>query len=90
MSFTFNRVTLIARAAANPEVRLTNGGQRVATLNLATERGCFLRGVVWSAAIPLVQMGRSHVATFSRGRLDRSECQDSGKYPNSLDCRKLG
>jgi single-strand DNA-binding protein len=38
MSFTFNRVTLVARAAANPEVRLTNGGQRVATLNLATDR----------------------------------------------------
>src|SRR6266516_6662142 len=38
MSFTFNRVTLVARAAANPGVRLTNGGQRVATLNLATDR----------------------------------------------------
>jgi single-strand DNA-binding protein len=38
MSFTFNRVTLVARAAANPEVRLTTGGQRVATLNLATDR----------------------------------------------------
>jgi single-strand DNA-binding protein len=38
MSFTFNRVTLVARAAGNPEMRLTNGGQRVATLNLATDR----------------------------------------------------
>jgi len=38
MSFTFNRVILVARAAGNPEVRLTNGGQRVATLNLATDR----------------------------------------------------
>jgi single-strand DNA-binding protein len=38
MSFTHNRVTLVARAASAPEVRFTAAGQRVATLNLATDR----------------------------------------------------
>jgi single-strand DNA-binding protein len=38
MSFTCNRVILIGRAAASPEVRLTDGGQRVATCSIATDR----------------------------------------------------
>lgn len=38
MTFTYNRVTLVARAASAPEVRFTQGGQRVATINVATDR----------------------------------------------------
>jgi len=38
VTFTYNRVTLIGRAAAAPETRFTSGGQRVATLNVATDR----------------------------------------------------
>lgn len=72
MSFTFNRVTLVARAAANPEVRLTNGGQRVATLNLATDRpgragatpiADWHRVICWDK---LAEIAAEHI---SRGRL---------------------
>ena len=38
MSFTYNRVTLLGRAAAPPETRFTTGGQRVATFSVATDR----------------------------------------------------
>jgi single-strand DNA-binding protein len=38
MTFTYNRVTLVGRAGSAPEVRFTQGGQRVATLNVATDR----------------------------------------------------
>jgi single-strand DNA-binding protein len=38
MSFTYNRVTLLGRAAAPPETRLTTGGRRVTTFSVATDR----------------------------------------------------
>ena len=38
MSFTYNRVTLLGRAAAAPESRVTAGGQRLATFSVATDR----------------------------------------------------
>jgi single-strand DNA-binding protein len=38
MSFTYNRVTLLGRAAAPPESRVTAGGQRLATFSMATDR----------------------------------------------------
>src|SRR3954451_7226765 len=38
MSFTYNRVTLLGRAAAAPESRVTAAGQRIATFSLATDR----------------------------------------------------
>src|SRR5919109_5476262 len=38
MTYTYNRVILIARAASAPEVRFTSSGQRVATLSRATDR----------------------------------------------------
>jgi single-strand DNA-binding protein len=38
MSFTYNRVTLLGRAAAPPESRISAGGQRLATFNVATDR----------------------------------------------------
>jgi single-strand DNA-binding protein len=38
MSFTYNRVTLLGRAAAPPESRVSAGGLRLATFNVATDR----------------------------------------------------
>ena len=38
MSRSLNKVTLIGNLGADPEVRSTGGGQRVATLSLATSR----------------------------------------------------
>ena len=38
MSFTFNRVTLLGRAAAPLETRFTSGGQRMTTFSVATDR----------------------------------------------------
>ncbi len=72
MSFTFNRVTLIARAAANPEVRLTNGGQRVATLNLATDRPSRSGGTPitdWHRVVCWDKLAEIAVEHVTRGRL---------------------
>lgn len=72
MSFTFNRVTLIARAAANPEVRLTNGGQRVATLNLATDRPTRSGGAPitdWHRVVCWEKLAEIAVEHVTRGRL---------------------
>jgi single-strand DNA-binding protein len=72
MSFTYNRVTLVARAASAPEVRFTSTGQRVATLNLATDRPAragathvtdWHRVVCWDK---LAEIAAEHVA---KGRL---------------------
>jgi single-strand DNA-binding protein len=72
MSFTYNRVTLVARAASAPEVRFTPAGQRVATLNLATDRPARVgaapvtdwhRLVCWDK---LAEIAAEHVA---KGRL---------------------
>ncbi len=38
MSFTFNRVTLVGRAGATPELRALADGRSVLTLSLATDR----------------------------------------------------
>ena len=72
MSFTFNRVTLIARAAANPEVRLTNGGQRVATLNLATDRPSRSGGTPitdWHRVVCWDKLAEIAVEHVTRGKL---------------------
>src|SRR5438067_7587630 len=72
MSFTFNRVTLVARAAANPEVRLTSGGQRVATLNLATDRpgrGGATPITDWHRVICWDKLAEIAVEHVTRGRL---------------------
>ena len=72
MSFTYNRVTLVARAASAPEVRFTSAGQRVATLRLATDRPArtgatpntdWHRVVCWDK---LAEIANEHVA---KGRL---------------------
>ena len=38
MAFTFNRIILVGRAGATPELRALPDGQAVLTLSLATDR----------------------------------------------------
>jgi single-strand DNA-binding protein len=94
MSFTYNRVTLVARAAAPPEVRFTSAGQRIATLHLATNRPAragatpttdWHRVVCWDrlAEIAVEHVGKGRLV-FVEGAVTYRDWQDQQGQKHTL------
>jgi single-strand DNA-binding protein len=103
MSRSVNKAVLIGNLGADPEVRTTSAGTRVATFSLATgrrggqgeprERTDWHRVVVWDRLVDVVERHlRKGERVYVEGRLEHRSWQDTSgrtRYATEINAEEL-